>query len=218
MAIAVFTKNDRISAIDLPANIQIGKTFNTDLLHRISGLSKMEIERRFLEQNDAWVLWVDSIPVAFGWAARCFAPIGELERFVRVKGDEVYLWNFRTAAAWRGRGFYPMLLQKIIESEIKIGTQKIWIIAKPENKSSYKGIIRAGFQVAGEIAFNASNELVLLPVQRGERADEAAEFLNIPIAETSIKPCWCCNSNNMAHAKGECSCMCNTDGEELCIC
>lgn len=218
MAIAIFHKDDHLPEAELPLNIRVEKSFNTELLHRVSGLTKMEIERRFMEQNDAWVLWVDSLPAAFGWVARIFAPIGELERFVRVPEEQVYLWNFRTLETWRGKGFYPMLLQQIIRSEIDQGTEKLWIIAKPENKSSYRGMIKAGFTITGELSFNAVNDLVLLPVQRGEKADETAGFLNVPVVETKVKPCWCCNSNTMLHAKNDCSCLCNTTGEEVCYC
>lgn len=218
MAIAVFKKEDQLTVITLPESIKAAKTFNIELLHKISGLSKMEIERRFMEQNDAWVLWVENIPAAFGWVARMFAPIGELERFVLVPRDQVYLWNFRTAESWRGNGFYPLLLQQIIQTEIKQGATKLWIIAKPENKSSFRGMIKAGFTVAGELAFNEANELVLLPVERGELADDAAAFLQVPVVNTKIKPCWCCNSNTMLHARGECGCLCNTTEEEICHC
>lgn len=218
MAIAVFNKEDVLPVISLPENIKASKTFNIDLLHKLSGLTKMEIERRFMEQNDAWVLWVENIPAAFGWVARVFAPIGELERFVRVPGEQVYLWNFRTTEAWRGKGFYPLLLQQIIQSELNKGANKIWIIAKPENKSSYRGILKAGFTMVGEFAFSDKNELVLLPVERGELADDAATFLQVPLVETKVKPCWCCNSNTMSHAKDECGCLCNTMEEEVCHC
>lgn len=218
MAIALFSRENELPAIPLPENIYVAKTFHTDLLHKISGLTKMEIERRFMEQNDAWVLWADNIPAAFGWVARVFAPIGELERFVKVPEEQVYLWNFRTMEPWRGKGFYPVLLQQIIKSEMELGTEKLWIIAKPENKSSYRGMIKAGFTIAGELSFNAVNDLVLLPIQRGEIADEAAAFLNVPIVDTKVKPCWCCNSTSMLHANDACNCLCNTTEDEICHC
>ncbi len=218
MSIALFSREDKITLIAKPAQVKIEKCFDVSLLHRLTGLNRMEIERRFMEQNEAWVVWVKDIPAAFGWVARVFAPIGELERFVRVADDEVYLWNFRTLEQWRGKGLYPLLLQHIIRYECALGTRRQWIIAKPENKASVKGIVKAGFTMVGELSYDSKQEVVLLPVERGEKADEAASFLNIRIVDGDITPCWCCSSPSMAHSKSSCECQCGIDSAELCHC
>lgn len=218
MAIALFSREDKMAVLEKPLQVKIEKTFDIRMLHLLTGLPKMEIERRFMEQNDAWVLWVKDIPAAFGWVAHAFAPIGELERFVQVGNGEVYLWNFRTAEQWRGRGLYPLLLQHILRTQVSQGTQRVWIIAKPENKASVRGIVKAGFDLIGNLSYDRRNELVLLPKEKGERADDAASFLNIRISDYEIAPCWCCSSPAMSHALNACECLCGQPAAEPCYC
>lgn len=218
MAIALFNREDKMPFLERPAQVRIEKSFDVRMLHHLTGLSKMEIERRFMEQNDAWVLWVKDIPAAFGWVAHVFAPIGELERFVQVGDDEVYLWNFRTVEQWRGKGLYPLLLQHILRAQLSQGTRRHWIIAKPENRASVRGIQKAGFEVVGELSYDRFNELVLVPVRKGESTDDAASFLDVRIAGTDIAPCWCCSSPAMAHSKNRCECQCALSAADLCTC
>ena len=218
MAVATFWKGDTLPVLRNIPELKAEKSFNVPLLANIMGINKMEVERRFMEQNDAWILTFQTMPVAFGWVARAFAPVGELERFISVPGRQIYLWNFRTLTAWRGKGFYPLLLQSIIAHELKKDIDRIWILTAPENKASTNGVVKAGFTVVGNLAYDEQNSIVLVPTAEGVRVSAALALLNVPVAPIPTKPCWCCNSPHMRKAKGECQCACNEVQGEGCIC
>ncbi len=218
MAIATFWKEDQLPILKEAEAVKARKTFEIPLLVCITGQTETEIERRFQTQNDAWILEYQQVPVAFGWVARSAAPIGELGQHVTVPEGQVYLWNFRTLPAWRGKGFYPLLLQAIMRQEIAGGTEKLWILTAPENIPSFKGVQKAGFSLVGELAYNEQNSVVLVPEEESDRVDAAAHFLNMPQVHTAVKPCWCCNSRHMRKAKGQCDCSCNTAHHKACNC
>jgi GNAT superfamily N-acetyltransferase len=186
------------------SSLSIQKEVDVATLAALMKLDEQNIERRFQEGNEAWVVRWEGTPVSFGWLSRGRVRIGELSKEIDVPKANVYLWNFRTLEPYRGRGYYAQLLSTILVKEEKIG-KRVWVISAPENQSSYNGIVKAGFQPIGDIMFDYKNEVVLSVNTVDERTLAGAEFIQIPITTTAVRPCWRCVTKAM---NKEASCDC----------
>jgi hypothetical protein len=95
------------------------------------------------------------------------------------------------------RGVYPRLLQRMLRHEGRPG-HRFWIINAPENVALAKGIEKAGFRIAGDLAFTQDGRAGLL--SRPDHADHAravigVTLLGVPLIDTpasGLSPCWCC--------------------------
>ncbi len=204
MALFTFWRGDDYTAPKEMSNLSIQKEFDISTLSSLMNLEEQKIQKRFEDGNEAWVVRFDGKPVSFGWVGRERAVIGELSKVIHVPKGNAYLWNFRTLEAFRGKGYYVQLLRTILKAEEKI-SERLWIISAPENRSSYNGIVKTGFQPVGDIMFDYKNEVVLLASSVNERTQAGADFIQIPITTTMVRPCWRCVSKAM---NKEASCDC----------
>ncbi|MGH2501982.1 MAG: GNAT family N-acetyltransferase, partial [Ktedonobacterales bacterium] len=97
----------------------------------------------------------------------------------------LYLYDFATLEAWRGRGCYPALLQRIIVAE---PASDFWIIHHITNSASRRGIARAGFHLAGIVCQTAAGGRALLPSAAPARARAGAALLNLPLLPVGPAP------------------------------
>ncbi len=204
MALFTLWHGDDYTTPNETSNLSIEKSFDVITQASLMNLDAENIERRFRDGNEAWVVKLEDTPVSFGWLSRRSVRIGELSKEIELPGGDAYLWNFRTLEPYRGRGYYVQLLRMIIDSEIKV-SNRLWIISAPENKSSFNGIVKAGFKPVGDIMFDYKNEVVLLVNSVDERTLAGADLLQLPITTSSVRPCWRCASKAM---KKEASCDC----------
>lgn len=94
-----------------------------------------------------WGLWHDGELVCYGWSterAARFSTWWSFEPF----GMDVYLFNFFTHPAHRGRGLYVTLLRAICAQLADEGHEWAWIATASYNQASWRGILRAGFKPA----------------------------------------------------------------------
>lgn len=153
-----------------------------DLLASISDLDQQDIARRLNEGHQPYLALIDDTPAAYGWSAWKRAEIGELGLSFDLPAGNRYLWDFVTLPEWRGQGIYPRMIQGMIRSELA-DADRFWIGHDLENQASARGIAKAGIPVIGEVWIrNGKPEFV----GRGsrERAEAAAEILDLPIQET----------------------------------
>jgi GNAT superfamily N-acetyltransferase len=204
MALFTFWHGDDHTTLHRISNLTIKKEFDVATLASLMNIDEQNIERRFQEGNEAWLVKLEDKPVSFGWISRGKARIGELFKEIDVPKGNAYLWNFRTLEPYRGRGYYVQLLSTILAAEEKIN-KRIWIISAPENQSSYNGIMKVGFKPVGDIMFDYKNEVVLLAGAVNERTQAGADLLQLPITTNEVRPCWKCVSKAM---KKEASCDC----------
>ncbi len=116
-------------------------------LQRAMHLSDPEpIHRRFQTGRRCFSLRTADEIVAYGWATRGLESVGELERNFHLHDDEIYIWDCGTVPAWRGRGCYTALLNKMTRQLHQEGIPRIWIGASRQNQPSIQGIFRAGFR------------------------------------------------------------------------
>lgn len=205
MALFSFFKSDTLPEIATVADADIKKVFDIPLLSQLTNLSQATLEKRFATGNEVWVLFYQGIPVSFGWITRGIIQIGELSKELVLPEGDSYFWNFRTLEEYRGKGFYPHLIRHMIQHEIRI-SNRLWIIAAPENLSSFKGIVKSGFIPVGVLAYNDKQGIVLSAFRNHDRATVGAQVFHIPIDEGPVRPCWSCYSNTMKITTAGCEC------------
>jgi hypothetical protein len=128
--------------------VSIETTPPVELLARLAALPESEVARRLNDGHHIFLLRVDGQPAAYGWSATGPADIGGLALSFMVPRGERYLWDFVTLPAYRGRGLYPLLLQEILRRQVG-EAEWFWIGHEPHNQASRRGILKAGFRLAG---------------------------------------------------------------------
>jgi GNAT superfamily N-acetyltransferase len=117
---------------------------------KLAHLEVGEVVRRLDEGHHIFLMRVDEVPAGYGWSATGPAHIGGLALHLRVPTGERYLWDFVTLPAFRGRGLYPLLLQEIVRRQSSEAAW-FWIGHEPDNEASRRGILKAGFRLAGQV-------------------------------------------------------------------
>ncbi len=140
-----FSKQDKLLPLPAIKGLEIRENNEPMFLSIINQISLEEVTRRFLNNNKVYVAYVNEVPAAFGWVAIKKARIGELNHEFNLPINPCYLWNFRTFPEFRGLGIYVHLFQYILTVE-QLTTDYFWIIHSPKNKSSQRGISKAGFK------------------------------------------------------------------------
>jgi hypothetical protein len=213
---------DNLPQLRRPTQFTVGCDATVEELALLTSLSEHEINRRIQMGNVCYITSVGGAPVAYGWVATAGADIGELELLFRVDSGNSYLWDFQTLPEWRGRGFYPLLLQAILTSRGS-DSQRFWIITAPENRASARGIEKAGFTLVAELAFTEHRRAgVVGGDSRDERALTGAKLLGLPLLQPSeqrsVSPCWCCVIDAVRQSSEAVCWISSTSGSETCNC
>ena len=142
--------------------------------------------RRLEEGHHVFLLRVDGEPAAYGWSATGPAHIGGLALSLEVPPGQRYLWDFVTLPAFRGRGLYPHLLQEIVRRQ-SAEAEWFWIGHEPHNDASRRGILKAGFELAGHVWWLKSGELGFIGCEEASQdlAHGAARALGLKHLHTA---------------------------------
>ena len=153
---------------------------------RLAQLNEAEVERRLAEGHHVFLLRVAGEPASYGWSATGPAEIGGLPWAFTVPSNERYLWDFVTLPEFRGRGLYPQLLQEIVRHQLD-EAEWFWIGHEPDNEASRRGILKAGFKLAGHVLRLPGGELGFIgsPEAPSETTHGAARALNMKHLHTS---------------------------------
>lgn len=124
-------------------------------LARAMGLAEAsEIRRRFAAGSRCFVARVGDGDIAgYGWVSRGEERIGELERTLRMRPEEAYIWDCATLPPYRRRGVYTALLLAMADALRGAGVRRVWIGAARGNRPSLGGFARAGFQPVASVTF-----------------------------------------------------------------
>ena len=209
MSLYTFSTSQKLPVISSAAGLRIEECTNVNLLALMGTTTVDDVVNRIANDHVAFVAYVHDSPAAFGWMARGKARIGELNHELILPIGHRYLWNFRTREEFRGLGIYPALLQHMIRYESARASQ-FWIIHAPENLSSLKGIIKAGFQFVG--AVYANNETATIENNSTSRSLESLlNEMDVFISEQPPASCWNCSSPYLK--KRSASCCCRPSGK-----
>jgi GNAT superfamily N-acetyltransferase len=193
MALYTLTSNQVLPDIQQPDELVITNSGDVSMLSALVQVPESEIIHRLANDHEAYVAYLQGIPVAFGWVASGRARIGELNHDFILPNGNRYLWNFRTLEAYRGRGIYPALLQAIINDQ-RGRAKQYWIIHAPENKSSQQGIRKAGFRFLGQLGLNKEGQLALEARYMRLTEKMLAHEMGMPTDRGKVLPCWNCHS------------------------
>jgi GNAT superfamily N-acetyltransferase len=105
-----------------------------------------EVRRRFTAGSRCFAARVDGAIAAYGWVSQGVERIGELERSLRMRSDEAYIWDCATLPPYRRCGLYTALLGHIAASLRGEGIHRLWIGASLQNRPSIRGFAAAGFR------------------------------------------------------------------------
>ena len=199
MSFATFWAEDTLTSIASLPGFTAGPAFDWDELAGINRISQAEVMDRVNHGHRPYIARMDGQPVAYGWLATSKISIGELGINVELPSGDRYLWDFATLPDWQGRGFYPRLLQSILEQEIQ-NAKRFWIIHAPENLPSGAGMSKAGFEFVGQLSFTWDGKIGLAPyADSTERARIGADLLQVPLIESVLAPCWSCGGMVAKH-------------------
>lgn len=104
------------------------------------------VRERFESGRRCFAAWVNGEIAAYGWVSHGEECIGELERSLRMRPSEAYIWDCATLPPFRRRGLYTALLRSIVGMLREEGIHRIWIGAGRGNSASIRGFAAAGFQ------------------------------------------------------------------------
>jgi hypothetical protein len=146
-------------------------------------ISADQVARRLGDRNRGFVLRLGGELAAYGWSAAGPAHIGGLDLAFSVPPGERYLWDFFTFPPYRGRGLYPLLLQEILRRESE--AEWFWIGHDADNLASRRGILKAGFALAGEAGWAPDGRLgiVAAPAADPELVRGATRVLGLPLLD-----------------------------------
>ncbi len=205
MSLYTYNRSEALPELPRINGLHIEVSTDISLLMELGEISKESVLDRFARNHIAFVAFLNNVPAAFGWMARSKAFIGELNQMVVLPEGNRYLWNFRTVAAFRGKGIYPALLQFILKYEAAQANQ-FWIIHAPENKASRNGIVKAGFKYVGQL-------FVVPGGQTGFKASKVTidethliQSMGFSPAEDMEASCWNCNSPYLKNRSATCCC------------
>lgn len=108
---------------------------------------------RFAAGSRCFIARVAGQIACYGWVSRGAERIGELERTLRMRPDEAYIWDCATLPAFRRRGLYTALLRQIVARLGAEGARRVWIGASTSNEPSLRTFANAGFQPAVTVTF-----------------------------------------------------------------
>ncbi len=72
---------------------------------------------------------------------------------INLSAGQAYLYKAFTLPEYRGRGIYPELLQRVCRILKERGVHTILIATSIENRSSFRGIQKAGFERLGTVFY-----------------------------------------------------------------
>jgi GNAT superfamily N-acetyltransferase len=204
MSLYTLKTTDTLPIIKLPAGLMIEDCTEVGLLAWMGATTREDVVKRIANDHVAFVAYVNNMPAAFGWMARGKAMIGELAHELILPIGNRYLWNFRTMEAFRGLGIYPALLQYIIHWE-KERADRFWIIHAPENRSSLKGIKKAGFQYVGKL-YSSKDVATIENTALSRSSHKFLTEMDIVLSEEEPASCWNCSSPYLKNRKPACCC------------
>lgn len=191
MSLATWWQTDSLPLLSPFDAVRVEQAVDRAVLASINNVSQQDVQERWDAGHTPYLAWVRAEPVAYGWVASKTALIGELGLKLSLPEHDRYLWDFATLPQWRGRGVYPLLLQRILQEEVKHAT-RFWIAYAPENRSSARGIQRAGFVRLGQMSFTSNRAVALKPDGLPQRAAYGASIFGIALAQTPLAACWQC--------------------------
>lgn len=119
----------------------------------IEGLQASVIARRMARGARLFVAFHEDTPAGYLFAATEDCRVGEIDDWLRVEENEVYLYAAYTGPRFRGRRIYPHLVTRASDHFKGLSYEYAMIFSTGENVSSQKGIERSGFRLYEKVHY-----------------------------------------------------------------
>lgn len=117
-----------------------------ELAVAMGGWDPNEVTARLAAGKRCFTVSVDGAIAAYGWVTPRSEWIGELDRAVRLDGDEAYIWHCATLPAHQGRGLYKALLAAMLGALAGEGCRRVWIGCALDNTASVRAFAALGLR------------------------------------------------------------------------
>ncbi|UCD84910.1 MAG: GNAT family N-acetyltransferase, partial [Deltaproteobacteria bacterium] len=97
--------------------------------------------------------WFNSEIVSYCWLVFRQAEVGEIDQVIKLRSDELYLYDAFTLPEYRGKGFFPALLTAVLSFAKSQDYTRALIFSLRDNRPSVRGIEKAGFCLLKSIYF-----------------------------------------------------------------
>jgi GNAT superfamily N-acetyltransferase len=117
-----------------------------ELAAAMGGWDPDEVAARLAGGKRCFTARVDGAIAAYGWVTPKGEWIGELDRAIRLDGDEAYIWQCATLPAHQGRGLYKALLAAVLGALAGEGYRRAWIGCALANTPSVRAFEALGLR------------------------------------------------------------------------
>jgi len=149
-----FTADKPVSVASHPRAIFNELSIN-DLprLEKVMYQSRKAIEKRFKKGDRCFVAEIDSRIAHYTWL--CFGEeyLPSIEKRVRVKENEAYIYNVYTVPSFRREGLFSFVLGQVLKQLQDSGYKKLWVSVLSNNLSSQNAFEKMGFEKETEIEY-----------------------------------------------------------------
>jgi ribosomal protein S18 acetylase RimI-like enzyme len=117
-----------------------------ELAEAMGGWHPSEVGARLAGGKRCFTTRVDGAIAAYGWVTPGAEWIGELDRAIRLDGDEAYIWHCATLPAHQGQGLYEALLAAMLAALAGEGCRRVWIGCALANTPSVRAFAALGLR------------------------------------------------------------------------
>ena len=117
-----------------------------ELAAAMDGWDPDDVGARLAGGKRCFTARVDGAIAAYGWVTPKGEWIGELDRAVRLDGDEAYIWQCATLPAHQGQGLYKALLAAMLAALAGEGCRRVWIGCALDNTPSVRAFAALGLR------------------------------------------------------------------------
>jgi GNAT superfamily N-acetyltransferase len=117
-----------------------------ELAEAMGGWDPNEVAARLAGGKRCFTARVDGAIAVYGWVTLKGEWIGELDRAIRLDGDEAYIWHCATLPPHQGRGLYKALLAAMLGALADEGCRRVWIGCALANAPSVRAFAALGLR------------------------------------------------------------------------
>ncbi len=129
---------------DSKLDIREFTTDDTDKLLDVMYISRADLEKRFADKERCFVALCNGRIVSYFWAQFGLKNLDELHLKLNLPPNEAWMYNAVTIKTARGRGLYPNIIGYMARVLLQSGVDESFIDVDPENRSSIRGLVKAG--------------------------------------------------------------------------
>ena len=109
-------------------------------------LEKSTVDKRVARGEKIFVCYHQKNPIAYLFAAVSDCWIGEIEDWLVIDPEEIYLYDAFTSPEYRGKGVYPYLICRAVSHFKNRSYKYAMIFATANNTESIRGIEKCAFE------------------------------------------------------------------------